>query len=130
MSKLLVSIAVSLLLLMKSSKCSKLNMCNCYATTSKCKLLGIVLPCMRNIAATFTAKLLITLSKKTYFGADSGSACLWPHSETNQNCLHLRKSTNGGKILSHKDFCIAEDGLLFGDLTIHRSNYYLITIDF
>ncbi len=116
--------AASLRLFMNSSRCSKLNSCSCSATTSRWRLLGMVLPCIRRMEATLTTKLRITVWMQGY--SEGGSA--WAYWRLlpgrNRSCLSDCWLTDGGEVLSNKDLGKAEDGLLFRYLMVHLSYYY------
>lgn len=124
MSRLLVSMAASLRLLMNSSRCSKLNNCSCSATTNRWRLLGMVLPCMRRMDDTFTARLRRTKWIGPYSEGGNAWACwLLPHGR-NRSCLSRPCRTDCGEILCHEDLGEAKDSLLFGYLMVHLSYYY------
>lgn len=123
-SKLLVSMAASLRLLMNSNRCSKLNNWSCSATTSRWRLLGMVLPCMRRIEATFTARLRRTKWFGLYSEGGNEWACwLLPHGR-NRSCLNRPWRTDCGEVLSYEDLGEAKDGFFFGYLIVHLSYYY------
>lgn len=124
MSRLLVSMAASLRLLMNSSRCSKLNNCSCSATTSRWRLLGMVLPCMRRMEATFTARMRRTKWFLVYSEGGNAWACWLPPHGRNRSYLNRPSCTDCGEVLCHEDLGEAKDSLFLWDLMVHLSYYY------